>query len=76
MTNAPKSISISYETVGSHGLLCAFSDDLQGLRVVGRSREEVDREVPALAAALVKNVFGVEYDYRWNAEHAALRARA
>jgi len=65
MKEAPNTIRVSYEEVGSHGIVCAYSNDLEGFRVHGKSLEELHEDAPAVATALVRELYGVECAYQW-----------
>lgn len=65
MREAPASIKVSYEPVGTSGLICAYSSNLRGFRIHGKSLDELHYEAPIVASALVRELFGVECNYRW-----------
>jgi hypothetical protein len=56
---------VSYQPVGKAGLVSAYSDDLQGFRILGKSLDELHHEGPIVATALVREIFGVDCEYRW-----------
>ena len=68
MSEAPSTIALSYDILGRSGLVVAFSDDLRGLYVVGRSKPELRRELPIAAGAFATEIFGEPCKYRWSGE--------
>lgn len=58
-------IRISYEQHADTGLLCAFSDDLKGLIVFGRTLSQLYEKLPAACADLVEAMSGDPVNYRW-----------
>lgn len=60
MTSAPHTIRISYQRHRDTGLLCAFSDDLKGLLVFGRTPEQLQSKIPPICNALVHELFGLD----------------
>lgn len=66
MNEAPHSIKVTYKQVGT--LIAAVSDDLQGFHVLGKSLEYLHSEAPIVAKALVRELFGVDCDYKWASE--------
>jgi hypothetical protein len=66
MKKAPHIIHIAYTPETASGMVCAYSDDLRGFRVYGKSDEELQREVPIVASAMVREIFGVDCDYHWS----------
>lgn len=66
--SAPQTIRITYQRHRETGLFCAFSDDLKGLLVFGRSLEELGNKIPSICDALIQEQFGEDCSYRWAAE--------
>lgn len=64
MREAPTHIRVTYEPLAA-GLISAVSDDLRGFRIVGKSRDDLHREGPIVAKALVSKLFGIDCSYRW-----------
>jgi hypothetical protein len=75
MIEAPASIKVSYESVGKVGLVSAYSSDLQGFRIVGRTLDELHHEAPIVAGALVREQFGVDCKYGWVGDKGARLAK-
>jgi hypothetical protein len=65
MKEAPSNIRVSYEPVGKAGLVSAYSADLKGFRILGKTLDELHHEAPIVATALVRELFGVDCNYRW-----------
>jgi hypothetical protein len=68
MTAAPRTIRINYQKHRDTGLLCAFSDDLKGLLVFGRTEEQLREKILPICDALVLAQFGLDCSYHW-ADH-------
>lgn len=58
-------IKISYRAHDETGLLCAYSDDLKGLVVFGRTRSQLYEKIPAACADLVEAISGDRPCYEW-----------
>ncbi|MEO0690438.1 MAG: hypothetical protein AAFY51_09090 [Pseudomonadota bacterium] len=71
MSNTFDKIKISYQQHGDTGLLCAFSDDLKGLIVFGRTPSQLYEKIPAACADLVEAISGERPNYRWADEGRA-----
>jgi hypothetical protein len=65
MNEAPTIIHVSYEEIGSNGIVSAYSDDLKGFRIHAKSYEELHRRAPMVATELARELYGVECSYRW-----------
>jgi hypothetical protein len=65
MKEAPSTIRVSYEEIGSHGIVCAYSDDLEGFRIHGKSLDELHTDAPIVATALAREIYGGECSYQW-----------
>jgi hypothetical protein len=65
MAEAPNIIRVSYEETGSNGIVCAYSDDLVGFRIHGKSYDELHEDAPVVASALVRELYGVDCNYHW-----------
>lgn len=65
MQNTYEKIRISYKQHGDTGLLCAFSDDLKGLIVFGRTPSQLYEKIPVVCADLVQAITGEAHAYRW-----------
>jgi hypothetical protein len=68
MTKIPDLIQISYKQHGDTGLLCAFSDDLRGLIVFGRTPAQLYEKIPAACEELVGAISGKAVCYKWAEE--------
>jgi hypothetical protein len=75
MNEAPHSIKVTYEPVGSTGLISAVSNDLKGFRILGKSLDELHHEGPIVARALVQEMFGVDCTYHWTGEKGSRLAK-
>ncbi|MDY7097495.1 MAG: hypothetical protein SXU28_05100 [Pseudomonadota bacterium] len=73
MTNTFEKIRISYQQHSETGLLCAFSDDLKGLVVFGRTPTQLYEKIPDACADLVEAISGERYDFRWTDESQSER---
>lgn len=63
---APQTIRITYQRHQDTGLLCAFSDDLKGLLVFGRTPEQLHQKIPPICDALILEQFGHDCSYHWS----------
>jgi hypothetical protein len=68
MDSAPQTIRITYQRHRETGLLCAFSNDLKGLLVFGRTEEQLQEKIPPICDALVREQFGQDCSYHWTSE--------
>ena len=62
MMNYPREIQLKFQRHTTTGLIAAFSDDLPGLLLTGRSHDEINREAPLVIAALIKERYGVNVE--------------
>ena len=58
-------VRISYKQHSDTGLLCAFSDDLKGLIVFGRTPSQLYEKIPAACSDLVHAISGERRCYAW-----------
>lgn len=68
MALAPQTIRITYQQHRDTGLLCAFSDDLKGLIVFGRTPRQLQEKIPPICDALIQEQFGEDCSYVWAEE--------
>jgi hypothetical protein len=65
MSEAPSTIRVSYEEIGSNGIVCAYSHDLKGFRIHGKSYDELHRRAPIVATELARELYAADCSYHW-----------
>ena len=58
--NFPEKITVQFKRHPDTGLIAAGSDDLVALFVVGRTLEDVERQIAPSVVAIIKEQFGIE----------------
>lgn len=63
---APEQVNIVYRQHKETGLLCAYSADLDGLMVFGRTPDQLCAKLPLVVTELVKARTGERIEYHWS----------